>query len=333
MADSHELSSRAEWQNIERFADFAQDRALVKDATKQVIDAIVEQYVDPAYSILELGSGLGELSRILGERYKSRVIEVEQASRALQKRLSDVSPEIPRLIQGSILHLPIADSTQHNVVSLSAFDTIDDLSGASSEVARVLQPGGHFIHILDLIPHGEVIMRHLPQDQIPFPAAAKEGQTEYLNGFVLFPRTAYPLLRRSLDPNRIPIYDQYASDPIGIYLLLHEKAQDLAYKMAHDVDKYLKTLRIAGIKRTGPLHSLFGQRLSVSLQEAGLEIIENHEMTGEVTVSKGIAHFQYPDKNVFFNRTGRNFQRFDAFIPRSQVKQVSTLHVVVARKI
>jgi SAM-dependent methyltransferase len=332
MADNHELDSREEWKNIEIFDNFAQGRNLVRAATTNVIRVIVEKNIDPYAKILELGSGIGELSNHLGQDYQGRIIEVEQSTRALGRRRLNDSSGVLRLIQGSILQLPIADNTQQNVISLAAFDTIDNIDLAALEVARTMQTGGRFIHLLDLMPHGEVVMRHLPQDQIPFPAYTKEGSTHMADGFQLIPKNAYPLLRTKLDEKRLPIYDQYASDPIGTFRLLHEQAPHLAYKMAEDIEEYLKKIRITGAQRTPAMHMLFGQRLSTALENAGVEVIQNGEVTADVTISNESVHKTFPNKNVFINRTGREIQQFSSQVPLGQVKEISTLHVLIAKK-
>lgn len=98
--------------------------------------------------IVEIGAGDGQFREWLPERVLSRVTHTEPlaiAARDMRKRFPSA-----RVTRASAEHLPFGDGEVACVIASCVLDVVPDGAAVAREVARVLRPGGVFIHWLDM---------------------------------------------------------------------------------------------------------------------------------------------------------------------------------------
>jgi len=88
--------------------------------------------------IVEIGAGAGQLGVWLPPDIAARTVSTEP------------SAEAATTLHASAGALPFASGSVAAVLGLCVFDAIADQAGAVADIARVLQPGGRFVHFLDM---------------------------------------------------------------------------------------------------------------------------------------------------------------------------------------
>lgn len=109
-------------------------------------------------SILDVGCGDGQISRLASRLGASRVIGIDptwnQVSVAAERGAGVPDGAVPRGVgpafaRAGAAELPFADGTFDAVVACLVFEHIRDVDSAIAEVARVLRPGGRFAFFLN----------------------------------------------------------------------------------------------------------------------------------------------------------------------------------------
>jgi SAM-dependent methyltransferase len=98
--------------------------------------------------VLEIGAGAGQLRGWLPPALRKRIVHSEPsdaATRALRGRAADAT--VARAVAEA---LPFAARSCGAVLALCVFDAVADTHAAAAEIARVLPPGGRFVHLLDM---------------------------------------------------------------------------------------------------------------------------------------------------------------------------------------
>lgn len=104
----------------------------------------------PLSRVLDIGSGTGELARLLARRYGNARVVAADFTRAMLENAAESSagrPERGRLefARATALKLPFADGAFDVVTNAFVARNLSDLSSAFREVRRVLRPGGVFL--------------------------------------------------------------------------------------------------------------------------------------------------------------------------------------------
>jgi len=97
-------------------------------------------------AVLEIGAGTGQLRGWLSPTLRARMLHSEpsaDAARALRARAGDTVRAVAEA-------LPIAAGRCAAVLGLCVLDAVADAATVAAESARVLAPGGRFIHLLDM---------------------------------------------------------------------------------------------------------------------------------------------------------------------------------------
>jgi len=98
--------------------------------------------------LLEIGAGTGQLRALVPAALRARLFESEPsgpAARVLGERARDAA-----IVRATAEALPIAAGPCGAVVGLAVLDAVADVAAAAGEIARVLAPGGRFVHLLDM---------------------------------------------------------------------------------------------------------------------------------------------------------------------------------------
>jgi SAM-dependent methyltransferase len=99
-------------------------------------------------AVLEIGAGTGQLRGWLPPALRARMIHSEpsaDATHALRARAADAGA-----VRAVAEALPIAAGRCGAVLGLCVLDAVADTAAVAAEAARVLAPGGRFIHLLDM---------------------------------------------------------------------------------------------------------------------------------------------------------------------------------------
>ena len=126
-------------------------------------------------NLLELGCGAGYAIKILLEQpIVNQVVGLDLSQTVLQtaklRNRAEINKGRAQLIQGNVNHLPFKDESFTKVFSIHSVYFWDDLPKTTSEIYRVLKPGGSLIITLCNGKNGDVwsdIQRKLEQQLIP----------------------------------------------------------------------------------------------------------------------------------------------------------------------
>lgn len=114
--------------------------------------AALAAFIDPAWTVGDLGCGTGQVSAALAPLV-AQVVAVDGSTamlRAAQKRLAGTTNV--ELRRGDLERLPIDDGRLDAATLILVLHHISDPARALADVARVLTPGGRVV-IVDMLPH------------------------------------------------------------------------------------------------------------------------------------------------------------------------------------
>ena len=96
-------------------------------------------------TLVDIGCGQGACSRLVGANIEYVGVD---ASNTLIKRANDLYGEAAkRFVRGDVYKLPLADSSADAVMSVWVWSHLESLPNATTEMARILKPGGKFLVI------------------------------------------------------------------------------------------------------------------------------------------------------------------------------------------
>ncbi|MEN9578149.1 MAG: hypothetical protein RJA70_1158 [Pseudomonadota bacterium] len=98
--------------------------------------------------LVEIGAGDGQLRALLTASVRSRVVHTEPSALGVKKFKATHTDADIRCAAAEAL--PFEDNSVDAVVGLCVLDIVKDGEAVAQECARVLKPGGCFIHLLDM---------------------------------------------------------------------------------------------------------------------------------------------------------------------------------------
>jgi SAM-dependent methyltransferase len=110
------------------------------------IEPIVVEWLRGRRRVLDIGTGEGQLARLLA-REGASVTGVEPSAAQLAAARERGGP--PRYTRAAAAALPFAAASFDGVLACLVFEHIVDVDAAIVEVARVLAPGGRFLFLLN----------------------------------------------------------------------------------------------------------------------------------------------------------------------------------------
>ena len=163
-------STQEAWQDPNVFGFYETLRCNTRSLTRETISKNLLPEISPGQTVLEVGSGIGELRhRLIGDGLSQGVrwIETEQNPDFLASpRFYDTEKMVAKLPS-----LPVGDNSIDVVCGHGVLDVLTkaDLDASFQEFSRVLKPGGKVVETIDISP-----------DLMPLVADAKErGQVPF----------------------------------------------------------------------------------------------------------------------------------------------------------
>ena len=157
------------WNDLERHKYIYMSRLPYIVATQEIVRNSFRKYFTGDDKILQLGSGAGVLNGMVNKKYQHQLINTDLNYNPLTHIKARF--EKPQITQANLIRLPFANNQFKQAVALSTFDvlTSKDMQKGASEIARVIEPGGIFIHFLDLLPDVTAFMRnYIKNKKVPF---------------------------------------------------------------------------------------------------------------------------------------------------------------------
>ena len=140
--------SASERAALDRLSRVRRLRQPFEALSRRLIAESLTRYLPPEGTVVEIGTGDGQLwARLPGEALP-RVVHTEPLA-ASSRSFRKAHPELS-VIQASAEKLPFDAGSVAAVVGLCVMDVVRDGGAVASEVWRVLRPGGCFVHWLDM---------------------------------------------------------------------------------------------------------------------------------------------------------------------------------------
>ncbi len=132
--------SHAQWWQ-EEFTDGADP-----EYSEQILP-LIESGIDAGSTVLDIGTGEGQVARLLVERLGCEVIGVDPAGAQIAE--AEARGGGPTYLLGGADSLPVPSAAFDSAVACLVFEHIGDVDAALREVARILKPGGTFLFLLN----------------------------------------------------------------------------------------------------------------------------------------------------------------------------------------
>ena len=134
---------------VKKLRDVRRHRQPYAKLGRRLLADVLSRYLpDSDDPIVEIGAGDGQFRDWIPERLLSRVTHTEPlaiAAREARKR-----HPVARIVRAPAERLPFGNGEVGCVIGSCVLDVVDDGAVTAREIARVLRPGGTFIHWLDM---------------------------------------------------------------------------------------------------------------------------------------------------------------------------------------
>lgn len=240
--------------NTAALSSLASERRPFEPLLKRVVEAVLHQHGPKgaaAASVVEVGSGLGQLRSLLPESILESVTHTELSTKLTQGFLQR-HPDA-KVLTADVAALPFDSGSVDAVLALCVFDSLSRPGLARDEVRRVLARGGTFVHFLDAATNIEPILRQLMDaGRLPLP-------NFLLNTSTLLPAALdLESFRRLLHP-----YIDLLSVPMRQFEGLLEVLTRAGHPMKEMLERYARPFLIR------PFDSLAAARAFVALTGNG----------------------------------------------------------------
>jgi len=185
-------------------------RAVFGRLNRRLIANTIQRYLSPEGPVVEIGAGDGQLKELLPDMLLSRVTHTEPDA-ALSWSFRARCPNAT-LVRASAETLPFESGSAAAVLGLCVLDVVTDGPGVVRELSRVLQPGGSFMHWLDMSTVLDAVVDSLWElSLVPFPNWFSDpSAAEWPEDLALVPRERLLLVVNILRRAGVPIAELLA---------------------------------------------------------------------------------------------------------------------------
>lgn len=335
--DNSEITRGGLWKNEDIFVYYEQGRKIFRPLNRQIAQDTFRQYVTEKDTIIvEIGAGIGEMSKLLPHELKSKLVHTEKTEEFA--RISQKNNPDSQIVNADAYILPFADESVDIVTGFSMYDTLHEAEKATEEIKRVLKKGGKFIHFLDLEHNDDALFNDFKKEgKVVFPSPMRDmpvvnpDQDMGEDSFCSAPRKEIEdALDKVNDKELKALIERYLKNPWEEYV----KMRDITgFEKLNKVIFALNKLKVLfpAINPTGH----FQQKMQRVFSEAGFDILQNNTPSKQEFVSREDERVNdMPQEyNYVRNKIGRILKSPQRkFVPEGMVKIESIMHVIVAQK-
>lgn len=262
-------------------------RSLVADA--------LGSYVPETGAIVEIGAGTGQLRDWIKPAIRRRVVHTEPLKLALA-HLQRAHPDAEAR-RARAEALPFADAELSAILGLCVLDVVSDVAAIAREAARVLKPGGHFVHFADLATElAQAVERLAAVGMVPLPNVFSDSHGgPWPEDVFVAPRAELEQILGLLRARRHPLarpFGQYlalfAATPLPVRRISTEYKQLSAdfrhrgllkelFRTAHDLADAAQRAEFSRYQGTtfSSAEQLAGRLSGAFSREAGFEVVES----------------------------------------------------------
>jgi ubiquinone/menaquinone biosynthesis C-methylase UbiE len=257
--------------------------------SRKIVGATLDRFLPADGKIVEIGMGDGQLRKRLPETLLPRVVHTEPMA-APCREFRRHSPDVP-VLQAPAEKLPFADAEVAAVLGLCVLDVVDDGAEVARELARVLAPGGRFIHWLDMSTMlNGIIEAVVPGRLIPLPNVFSDpSASQWPEDLFLAPRRELELVASVLARHQHPL-----ATPMQQYLSVYARSP---FELGPAVAEFIQ------LQESGEIRAALQSMFRAAFELAGPELRQELADFKGRPVSSAL-HFEQRLKHWFTPQAG-----------------------------
>lgn len=310
------------WTNVDINKYDIRGRNIFRPANSGLVRSYFKMYIKPEDKIFEIGSGLGELAKLVPE-YNDRLIQTEQSTRisSVNKRANPNT----NIIAANTYNLPFSDRSFNTAIGYSMLDTLADPKQAFQELSRVLKSKGKVIHFLDMGAAPYPLLTKYKNSEFKFvPYQEEDGA-----GIRLIPKKEWVDFIGKIEPSSlVGMLELFAKDPIYGFNYLDDKdpSGKIIGLLSQSAEKTASQTKV--IK----FNDFFASQLDEAADQNGFTVLESDKRSFMIDVPKEGVYTQKSGVNFYVSNLGHiHFSRLNGVSP-NEVTVASTMHVFIAQK-
>jgi len=350
---NNELQER--WNHVPNIDGYESSREIFRVVNKKIVNEILKKHTTKIDSMLEIGSGLGELVYNLALEYENQIQQTEQGDKIVLEHKTRHPKS--NIIQANVYNIAsdLANKSKPNkfevVLGYSSFDTMLDLESALKNVKDITNEQGLFIHFLDLKASFNTFFNsHQNNGTVLFPYFEQDEQSHFMHNIGLqevekkdldklkeFASRLNVNNNESMKEGIIKLIELYAKNPEYYYVKLYNHKDPSEGRRMLSILSNLVVFSSVNSKRI-IANDEFKKHLEKTLESNGYQILESKVKGNEIIIPSNDATNKYPQIKYFYNNVGyiENVPKFMVFsnhIKEGEVGIASSLYVVVAQKL
>lgn len=314
------------WTQPEIFEIYEEARKIYRPLNKKIVEETLNEYVNEKDEhIVEVGSGVGEMSKMVPEDIEKRMIHTERNpdfSKIHKERGGEVE-----VADADVEKLPFKDESADVVAGYAMFDTLFNSEKSAEEIKRILKKDGKFIHFLDLEHNADVLIEdHKKQGEIVFPII--ERAIHDYESYCFFSKKEIEGALEKMG-EKDPFYKiikDYIEEPEEYYHIWNMVRPSFFRNIIRKINE-------EGVSFKSFDPNLYLQKkMGVMFEGLDFEILKNEIAVKKERVKRDERFSSEPEYyNSFMNRIGR-VAKMERDVPKGEVDIEAFMHVFVAQK-
>ncbi len=286
------------WNDENIFFGFDSYRSVFNQATATIIGDVFSTHLKEHDTVLEVGSGLGYLSRLVPE-YADRIQQSDGSAYVVEsdKKLNPSS----NIIELEGTNLRSVGRSFNSVVGFSSYDVFPDLPAVMRQTRECLDPNGIFIHFLDLQASiHSLFVNEMSRGKLLLPLVDEVRNFRFVSGVKEVDIDTYQNFKRSLAPSKLPVYEIYEKEPHDMFITLSgARYKHILLDMATDVDA-----RIQNKGRVLRFNDYFRGAIRVAAEQSGFRVLRDETLKASSFSGRSKQDNCLPNNNCVENNIG-----------------------------